>query len=113
MKLRASYDLEVKKGTLIHELSHRLLFNLKNKPAGDEHKLLNLFLYDVWEELYGTQFAHNMVRAEKEFGSLYRDAWEYALSMDKDSRKRTFIEQSSLIHLSLLLREGILHCYQS
>lgn len=90
MKLRASYDADVKKGTLIHELSHRLLFNLKKRPEGDEHPIINLFLYDVWVELYGEDFANNMVEIEKTRDERYLKAWDFALSLSKEERKEKF-----------------------
>ena len=52
MQLRASYPAEVKKATLVHELGHRLMAQLRNRPADlDEHRMLFLYLYDVWESL--------------------------------------------------------------
>ena len=45
MKLRASLDIEDKKGTLIHELGHRLIAPLHNRLAElDEHQTLDLYL---------------------------------------------------------------------
>lgn len=49
MKLRASHSNKEKKGTLIHELGHRLIAPLHNRlPELDEHQTLDLYLYDVW-----------------------------------------------------------------
>ncbi len=90
MKLRASYTADVKKATLVHELSHRLLFNLKNRPEGDEHQVINLFLYDVWVELYGEDFANEMVEIEKKRAENYQIAWDFALSLTKEQRKEKF-----------------------
>ena len=58
MRLRASYPKDVKKATLIHELGHRFLFDIESKEQDlDSHQLLFLFLYDIWTELYGEEFA--------------------------------------------------------
>jgi len=58
MKLRASYQAEEKKGTLVHELGHRMNAQLKVRPADlDEHRLLFLYLYDLYVDLYGKDFA--------------------------------------------------------
>lgn len=90
MKLRASYNADVKKGTLVHELSHRLLFNMKKRPEGDEHPIINLFLYDVWVNLYGEGFANKMVEIEKTRDERYLKAWDFALSLSKEERKEKF-----------------------
>lgn len=93
MKLRASYDVEVKKGTLVHELAHRLAFNIKNHPADlDAHQVINLFLYDTWVELYGEEFANRMVEVEKGRTEMYKHAWEWALAFSKAERMNKFIE---------------------
>jgi hypothetical protein len=89
MVLNWKPDIEVKKATLIHELSHRLLFNLKNRIHGtstDEHKDIFLFLYDVWVKLYGTNFADKMVEIEKAYGEVYLESWNYIFSMSEEER---------------------------
>jgi hypothetical protein len=58
MYLRASYSPDVKKATLVHEHGHRLIAQLKTRPPDlDEHRVLDLFLYDVWESLWGRDLA--------------------------------------------------------
>ncbi len=87
MKLRASYSKEVKMGTLVHELGHRLLESLSSRPEGlDEHQTLNLFLYDSWFELFGKNFADMMVGVESERKGIYdyKKAWDWFLSLSKD-----------------------------
>ena len=60
IRLRASYSPAYKKATLAHEIGHRLTFAMP-RPAGlDDHSLLYLFLYDVWTDLYGRDFADRM-----------------------------------------------------
>src|SRR5687768_8545378 len=61
LALRSSYDVAIKKGTLIHELLHRLLVgnkvhidsNSSNNVSLEVHKVLDLILYDIWIELFG------------------------------------------------------------
>jgi hypothetical protein len=54
MYFRASYPADVKKATLVHEHGHRLIAQLRNRPTDlDEHRVLFLFLYDVWDSLWG------------------------------------------------------------
>lgn len=93
MKLRASYPEEVKKATLIHELGHRLNGQLKERPKDiDEHRILFLYLYDVWAKLYGKDFADRMVEVEKKRKGLYdyEAAWNWALSLSEEQRAAKF-----------------------
>jgi len=92
MKLRASYPLDVKKATLVHELGHRLLVNVPKTKEVDEHRVLFLVLYDIWESLYGRDFADRMVEVEKKRKGLYdyESAWKWALSMSKEERAAKF-----------------------
>lgn len=92
MKLRASYSYEVKQGTLVHELGHRLLFNLKRHDKQDEHVVLNLFLYDVWVELYGQDCSDRLVVVEKARSKLYEHAWDQVLAMSAEERRASFLE---------------------
>jgi len=62
MRIRASDPAETKKATLIHELGHRYIMQLRWRPSElDEHRGLFLFLYDVWKILYGQGFAEAQV----------------------------------------------------
>jgi hypothetical protein len=95
MRLRASYPEEVKKATLIHELGHRLISQLRNRPKDiDEHRVLFLYLYDVWTRLYGKSFADRMVEVEKKRKGLYdyEAAWNWALSLSEKERAAKFSE---------------------
>ena len=95
MKLRASYPEEVKKATLIHELGHRLNSQLKNRPRDiDEHRVLFLYLYDVWARLYGKSFADRMVEVEKKRKGIYdyETAWNWALALREEERASKFKE---------------------
>jgi len=94
--------------SLIHELGHRLSHQLlvmdESAPtysklpaelntgnAGlDGHKLLYLYLYDVWERLYGTAVADRWRDIERGWADLgfgfIRDAWDWADSLGRDRR---------------------------
>lgn len=92
MKLRASYPPDVKKATLIHELGHRLIARIPKTNELDEHRVLFLVLYDMWESLYGKGFADKMVEVEKKRKGLYdyESAWQWALSLSQEERATKF-----------------------
>jgi len=85
MHLRASYPLDTKKATLIHELGHRLQAGLFRRDE-EEHGPLFLWLYDVWAELYGQQFADAQVAVEKQRRGPYPKAWDDALALTPSER---------------------------
>lgn len=95
LRLRASYDHETKAGTLVHELCHRLLSGnrarlglrpYRRDQELDNHKLINLFLYDAWCDLYGEAFARRQVEVESRRRPLYAKAWAWALELDRARR---------------------------
>jgi hypothetical protein len=93
MKLRASYATDVKKGILVHELGHRMNAQLTKRPKDlDEHLLLFLYLYDLYESLYGKEFADNQVAFGKTLKGLYDydAAWNWALAMSREERSSRF-----------------------
>ena len=93
MYLRASYTADEKKGAVVHELGHRLIAQLLNRPPDlDEHRVLDLFLYDVWESLWGKTFADEQVLIESRRTGLYDydSAWKWALSLSKAERASRF-----------------------
>lgn len=93
MRLRASYQAEEKKGTLVHELGHRMNAQLKVRPADlDEHRLLFLYLYDLYVDLYGKEFADRQVAFGKTLKGLYdyEGAWNWALAMSREERLGQF-----------------------
>ena len=95
MYLRASYPADVKKATLVHEHGHRLIAQLRIRPADlDEHRVLDLFLYDVWESLWGRDFADQQVTIESGRTGLYdyKAAWNWALSISKAERASRFAD---------------------
>jgi hypothetical protein len=96
LKLSSRYPIRM---SLIHELGHRLntaqIRSLpKDWPSGnagrDGHKLLYLYLYDVWVRLYGQAQADDWVDQEKQWAALgftfIKEAWEWALQLGADGR---------------------------
>jgi hypothetical protein len=95
MYLRASYSPDVKKATLVHEHGHRLIAQLRTRPSDlDEHRVLNLFLYDVLESLWGRDLADRQVEFESGLRGLYdyETAWKWALSLSKAERASRFAD---------------------
>jgi len=87
VRLRASYSPAYKKATLAHEIGHLFTFAMP-RPAGlDDHRFLYLFLYDVWTDLYGREFADRMVAIERRIGPAYDSAWTWALAMTREERQ--------------------------
>ena len=115
MRLRASYPAATKKATLIHELGHRHLGRARRvlefawPPAVDSHRILFLFLYDVWEQLYGKDFADEQVEVECRRGFRYREAWEWVLAHSKKERVQKFAEfiSGKVIRVDEFLRPPI------
>jgi hypothetical protein len=102
LKLRASYDLDTKKSTLVHELMHRVLADnhIRIQAAPETlsleiHKYLYLALYDVWCELYGKHFADKQVAVESGITQTYAEAWQWALSFSPAERAYRFRDQFS------------------
>lgn len=128
MRLRASYSADNKKGALVHELGHRMNLNLRTRPRDlDEHRLLFLYLYDLYVDLYGNQFADEQVAFGRTLKGLYDydAAWTWTLAMTRDeraarwagvleangkSRRRDQRSAASRQHRGSLLRRGrVLH----
>ncbi|HUE88149.1 MAG TPA: hypothetical protein VMO26_18910 [Vicinamibacterales bacterium] len=94
--------------SLIHELGHRLSHQLlitdesaprySRMPAElntghaglDGHKLLYLYLYEIWEHLYGIEVANRWREVERGWAELgfgfIRDAWDWSDSLGPDGR---------------------------
>ena len=89
LRLRAGYSSDYKQATLVHELGHRLAFLLPRGAGMDDHRLLYLFLYDAWTDLYGREFADRMVGIERRIpgGYDYDAAWTWALAMTREERQ--------------------------
>lgn len=89
IRLRADYSPNYKRATLVHELGHRLSFLLPRTAELDDHRLLDLFLYDVWTDLYGQAFADRMVAIERRIPGRYDydAAWTWTLAMTREERQ--------------------------
>ena len=89
IRFRAGYPRDFAKGTLAHELGHRLALRLPRTGEMDDHRVLYLFLYDAWTDLYGRDFADAMVSRERRIRSTYDydAAWTWALSMTRAQRQ--------------------------
>lgn len=89
------YNNRCKIGTYLHELSHRIimeysLFDIARSKynINDIHELIDLFLYDVIEDLYGKDAAKLRVEYESNFeDEIYSKSWDYALSFKFDERQ--------------------------
>lgn len=94
------YNNRCKIGTFFHELSHRIIMehDLYNKVKEkynlrDEHQLIDLFLYDAIEKMYGEKAALYRVDYEKAFPEKeFAESWEYALKLKKNERKNILCE---------------------
>lgn len=92
MVLRASYPEPTKRGTLVHELAHRLANNVK-VPV-DHHELIFLFVYDVWVDLWGQSFADEQVAIESKRTGIvdYASIWKKTLAIAAPERTRRLAE---------------------
>lgn len=89
LRLRASYDSETKRGTLVHELAHRLIDRARvpgHRSSVQEHELIDLFLFDAWSDLYGEGFARRQVEVESQRRPIYEEAWKLTLTFDRQGR---------------------------
>ena len=89
MGLRASYDLDVKRATLVHELGHRHLWQLTNRLDDlDGHRTLYLILERVWADVWGEKFAAERVQTESTWQAEYdyAAAWSWARALTVDQR---------------------------
>jgi len=106
MSLRASYDLDVKRATLVHELAHRHLWQLANRLDDlDGHRTLYLILEGVWADVWGEDFAATRVRGEASWHASY----DYAAAWDW-SRKLT-LDQRGILWNRLLGMNDKPYCY--
>ena len=106
MALRASYDLDVKRATLVHELAHRHLWQLTQRLDDlDGHRTLYLVLDRVWADVWGEPFAVERVRTESSWHAEYdyAAAWAWARALTIDER--------SALWNRLLAMNGRPYCY--
>jgi hypothetical protein len=106
MGLRASYDLDVKRSTLVHELAHRHLWQLTERlDTLDGHRTLYLVLDRVWADVWGEPFAAERIRTESTWHAEYdyAAAWGWASALTIDER--------SALWNRLLAMNGRPYCY--
>jgi hypothetical protein len=87
IRFRPHFSPDYSRGTFVHELGHRLSFVLPRTAGLDDHRLLYLFLYDAWTDLWGRAFADHMVALERTTGPDYDAAWTWALAMTREERQ--------------------------
>jgi hypothetical protein len=87
--LLSSYSLEKKQSTLVHELTHKALRRNEAMKQSEleNHKVLNLVLYDIWTELYGSEFADNAIKGEAIWSDIYKESWDWAMAFSKEERR--------------------------
>ncbi len=92
LTLLSSYPFEKKQSTLIHELTHKVLprNDAMKQDELENHKVLNLILYEIWTELYGVEFANNAIKGEVAWSDTYKEAWDWAISLTKDGRQEEY-----------------------
>ncbi|HWA52203.1 MAG TPA: hypothetical protein VG895_04065 [Patescibacteria group bacterium] len=90
-----------RKRTLMHELGHIILDDNEIDVLADNdedlsfvnHKLLDLVLFDIFCEFYNgdEEIARQHVERDKEINpQYYSDAWDWALSMNREERQKLF-----------------------
>jgi hypothetical protein len=86
---------EFRRGVIVHELSHRLIRGNRARLGmppyqpdrqRENHELIDLFLFDVWTDLFGEEFARRRAAAESRSQPFYREAWEATLALDRPAR---------------------------
>ena len=101
LRLNVRYPIRM---SLLHELGHRLnaahgihpgpdapqMSWTTGKIAEDAHRVLYLYLYDLWVRLYGRDTAESWLDIEKGWAALGFDfiktAWEWAMSLGERGR---------------------------
>jgi len=88
MRMRADLARDTKRATLVHELAHRLISPI-TPPRFDDHPIIFLFVYDVWVQLWGKDFADAQVAVESQRTGRYdyAGAWRDALALGAEGRK--------------------------
>jgi len=98
--------------TLIHELAHRLIIGNgielpENGPHSYNHynyyahRHIYLFLYDVYVDTIGHEYADREVARESSGNNAYSKAWQWALSMNYTKRQAVFKKLKQRYKLSI------------
>jgi hypothetical protein len=106
--LKASYPEYYKRATLVHELGHRLAATMPRTADLDDHRLLYLFLYDAWTELYGAPFADRMVQIERRIAGRYdyAGAWDWTLIQTREQRQARLASLRPISSNGVTARDG-------
>ena len=106
MLLRASYAEETKRGTLVHELAHRLAADVPFK--GDHRADLPVRVCDVWVDLWGQEFADGQVRIEGLRKGIvdYDGIWKRTLAIPAEERARRLKEILGRSRAPVMTRPG-------
>jgi hypothetical protein len=83
------------RSSLIQELGHRFLYQIKDKENYSTHQILDLMLYDVWNDVYGKELADKYLQRECQFDSPdanYTKDWELAISLGSEGRRKVLDE---------------------
>jgi len=99
------YSVRDKLGTMFHELGHRLIMEHnyfeKSKISlgiSNDHQLLDLFLYDTIDFVFGSSAAEGRAQYEMSFPEKeYRESWEWAFALGKSQRQnllRNIVKQA-------------------
>lgn len=93
MRMRADLAPDTKRATLVHELAHRLVSDLTGRRE-DDHPIIFLFVYDVWVELWGREFADAQVAVESRRTGRYdyAGAWRQALALGAQGREQRWAQ---------------------
>lgn len=97
--LKANCEFDEKKSLLVHELAHIIIYRKRKLPNIEDNKdstllhfHMNLFLFDVWKEVFGNEFASKSVEREKLYAEKYKNAWEKFEQCAEADRKRILKE---------------------
>lgn len=86
------YSVRHKLGTILHELAHRLLleYNFKyHHILQNDHELIDLFLYEVIQDCFGTYAAEERLKYECTFPELeIPTAWNKMLKYPIEKRQK-------------------------
>jgi hypothetical protein len=99
MGLRASYGVDLKQSTLVHELGHRLLWQLPERLDDlDGHRTLYLVLDRVWAAVWGEEFAASRIADESSWAASYdyAGAWQWVRGLDLAERRRLWTQLLAL-----------------
>lgn len=99
IKLGADVDSTNFERILSHELGHRILSQRNITTSLSPHQMLDLFLFDVWESVYGEEKAKKFLELEMRDSKSprgeklsYKAAWEWAMALTLDERKNILTE---------------------